>query len=244
MIGTRRDGDVVTIELQRHERRNALNTSLCAQIHAAVDGAVAGGARAIVVTGQGTAFSAGADLSGEGAYAGGFLGELIGALRSIEQAPVPVIAAVNGPAVGAGLQLALACDLRVAAPGAHFMIPVTRIAVAVDNWTVVRLSELAGGGVARGMLLAAQPLSAQEALHCGLANKVGDLAAAQAWAAELAQLAPLTLQHLKTVFTHAAATAEVTDEQAGLALKAWTSADMAEARKAREEGRKPEFRGE
>ena len=64
MLGATTDGDVVILELQREERRNALNLELCREIHAGVDQAVDGGARAIVITGQGTAFCAGADLGG------------------------------------------------------------------------------------------------------------------------------------------------------------------------------------
>ena len=112
VLGVTRDDDIVVLELQREERRNALNLELCREIHAAVDDAVDGGARSIVVTGQGSVFCSGADLGG--VYGQEFLDALYGMLHHLTRVPVPIIAAVNGPAIGAGTQLAMACDLRVA----------------------------------------------------------------------------------------------------------------------------------
>src|SRR5262245_59562016 len=116
MLGVSRDGDVVTIELQRPERRNALNGQLVARLCDAVATAAEGG-RVIVLTGQGPIFSAGADLSG--VYSDTFLSGLLDLLRTVESVPVPVIAAINGGAFGAGVQLALASDLRVMTPDSH-----------------------------------------------------------------------------------------------------------------------------
>ncbi len=72
--------------------------------------------------------------------------------------PIPVIAAVNGPAIGAGTQLAIACDLRVAGPTARFAVPTAKLGLAVDPWSVRRLASLAGGGSARAMLLGVDTL--------------------------------------------------------------------------------------
>ncbi len=83
MIGTSRDGHVVTLELQRPERRNALSAALCIELREALEKAVADEARAIVLTGQGTAFCAGADLSGD-VYAEGFTDHLLGMLHTID----------------------------------------------------------------------------------------------------------------------------------------------------------------
>ena len=107
MIGFSRDGNVVTIELQRHERRNALSAELCIAIRDAMNAAVAEHAHVVVITGEGSAFCAGADLSGD-VYMEGFTDRLFEMLRSIDTAPIPVIAAVNGPAIGAATQLAIA----------------------------------------------------------------------------------------------------------------------------------------
>ncbi|WP_041451500.1 enoyl-CoA hydratase [Hoyosella subflava] len=242
MIGITRDKNVVTLEIQRHERRNALNTEVCTGLTDAIRSAEADDARAIVLTGQGTAFSAGADLT-SAAYEREFLAAHYTMLNTLQQTPLPVIAALNGPAVGAGVQLAISADLRVAVPEASFMIPVARLGLAMDNWTISRLSELAGGGVARAMLMGVQTITADNAVQFGLVNGIGDLAAAQEWAHEIAKLAPLSLRHMKLVFNHMP-DSEPTPEQQEAHKAAWSSADVAEARAARKEKRAPVFRGE
>ncbi|MCL2533810.1 MAG: enoyl-CoA hydratase [Nocardiaceae bacterium] len=242
MIGTSRDGHVITLELQRPDRRNALNTELCIALREALEKAVAEEARVIVLTGQGTAFCAGADLSGD-VYAEGFTDHLLDMLHTIDSIPIPVIAAVNGPAVGAGTQLALASDLRVVAPEARFGIPAAKLGITVDKWTVRRLVSLVGGGPARTMLFGAEMLSADEAFARGLANKIGSLATAHEWARSIAELAPLSLRHLKLVFNDDGTREAQTEEQLAALYAAWGSEDAQEARAARLEKRAPEFRG-
>ncbi len=188
MLGVTTDGDVVILELQREERRNALNLELCRAIHAAVDEAVDDGARVIVITGQGTAFCAGADLGG--VYGPEFLEALYGMLQRLTKVSVPLIAAVNGPAIGAGTQLAMACDLRVADTTAKFAVPTARNGMAVDAWTIRTLAALAGGGPARRLMLAAQTLDVEAALATGLVDRTGTLADAVAWAQQIAELRP------------------------------------------------------
>ena len=95
--------------------------------------------------------------------------------------------------------LAMICDLRVVAPEAYFQFPVAKYGLALDNWSIRRLTSLVGAGRARGMLLAAERLTADVALQTGMANRIGTLADAQAWAAEIAGFAPLALQHAKRV---------------------------------------------
>lgn len=149
MIVSSTAGAVTTIEIAREEKRNALNAEVVEQLSAAFTAAVDSGTRVIVLTGRGPVFSAGADLSGP-VYEKGFLDKLIGLLRQIEEVPVPVIAAINGAALGAGLQLAMVADLRVMDPGALAGIPAAKIGVAVDEWTIRRLSSLVGTGYAHG----------------------------------------------------------------------------------------------
>lgn len=105
---------VVTID--RHERRNALDLAHVEALRQAVDDLLGDGVRAMVITGSGSSFCSGADL--DGVYGPGYRDALYAALDAISSAPVPVIAAVNGPAIGAGTQVAIACDLRVATLGA------------------------------------------------------------------------------------------------------------------------------
>lgn len=243
MLGVHRDGDVVVLELQREERRNALNLDLCRAIDEAArdavgDGPAAGGARAIVITGQGTAFCSGADLGG--VYGDEFLEALYGMLHGLALLPVPIVAAVNGPAIGAGTQLAIACDLRVGDDTARFGVPTARNGMAVDAWTIRTLAALSGTGPARRMMLAGELIDRDEALSHGLVDRAGTLDDALAWAHEIAKLAPLTLAHNKLVLNgthHDDAAIEQSFRDV------WASDDVREAAQARAEKRTPVFRG-
>lgn len=238
MLGVTSDGDVVILELQREERRNALNLELCRAIHEAVDEAVSAGARVVVITGKGTAFCSGADLGG--VYGPEFLEALYGMLHHLAEVPIPLIAAVNGPAIGAGTQLAIACDLRVADETAKFAVPTARNGMAVDAWTIRTLAQLAGTGTARRLMLAAETLDRDEALLRGLADRAGDLQSAVAWAHEIAALAPMALAHNKLVLN-----SSPDDDPAIEASFAavWASQDVREAAQARAEQRDPVFEG-
>jgi enoyl-CoA hydratase/carnithine racemase len=153
---------------------------------------------------------------------------------------------VNGAAIGAGTQLAIAADFRVVAPAARFGVPTAKIGLAVDPWTIRRLALLAGNGVARRLLLACDQIDAETALARGLADRAGDLDQALAWAQDMATLAPLTQAYSKRVLN------EVFEPALGEALGAelhrafegcWTSEDFAEGRRSRAEKRPPVFRG-
>jgi len=231
MIKTGVDGDVTVLEIARHERRNALDLEHCQQLHQAI-GAATG--RAIVITGEGSSFCAGADLTG--VYGPDFRQALYDMLQSVAAQPVPVIASINGPAIGAGTQLALACDLRVAVPEARFAVPTARNGLAVDSWTIARLQLLAGGGTARGILIGCDSYDASFALQRGLVDRIGDHAAALAWAHELAELAPLTHAYNKLALNNGP------DVEAAFEA-CWSSQDQAEAELARREKRKPRFSG-
>jgi enoyl-CoA hydratase len=240
MLAVSRDGDVITIELQRPQRRNALNNELVAALREAVTTA-ATDARVIVLTGQGPIFSAGADLSG--VYSSDFLDGLLALLHTIETVPVPVISAINGGALGAGVQLALASDLRVMSPDSYIAIPAAKLGISVDRWTVRRLVSLIGGGPARTVLMGAESVSASDAYTFGFANRLGTLADAQEWAKSIAQLAPLSLRHLKLVFNDDGTRGEDTPEQRAALEAARRSADAEEARLAREQKRAAKFVG-
>ena len=191
MIHAERRGAGALLTIDRQDRRNAVDADACVDLRAELDAAVAAGARAIVLTGAGGHFCAGADLSGvEG---DGFRGALRRLLDGLESAPVPVIAAVSGAALGAGTQLAIACDLRMATPDARFGIPAAKLGLMVDHETVQRLVHLAGGGPARQMLIAAEEIDGDRAHALGLVQHLGGLDDALDWAARIARLAPLTM---------------------------------------------------
>jgi enoyl-CoA hydratase len=242
MIGVTQTEAVMTIELQRPERRNALNSQLADELREAVQKATTEDVRAVVLTGQGTVFCAGADLTGD-AFAADYPDRLIELNRAIDAAPMPVIGAINGPAIGAGLQLAMVCDLRVVEPDAFFQFPTSKYGLALDNWSIRRLTSLVGHGRARAMLLTAEKLTAEVALQTGMANRIGTLADAQAWAAEIAGLAPLAIQHAKRVLNDDGAYEEQSPIHKELFERAWSSQDVIEAQVARFEKRPPKFQG-
>lgn len=240
-VDVRHDGDVAVLELRRESRRNALNIVMVDAIRNAAEQAVAGGARVLVITGAGSAFCAGADLSGD-VYTGDFLDKLVGMLDALEALPVPVVAALNGPAVGAGVQLALACDLRVVGEFARIEVPVVKVGVAVHTWTMRRLTELLGGR-ARNVMFAGESIPAADLLDHGFGNRAGGLDAAIAWAHELTRLAPLSLKHVKMAFNENGARDADSPELTAAMEAAWHSEDKDEARQARVEKRPPVFRG-
>lgn len=242
MIGVTQTEAVLTIELQRPERRNALNSQLVEELREAIQQADDGSIRAIVLTGQGTAFCAGADLSGD-AFAADYPDRLIELHKAMDAAPMPIIGAINGPAIGAGLQLAMQCDLRVVAPEAFFQFPTSKYGLALDNWSIRRLSSLVGHGRARAMLLTAEKLTPDTALLTGMANRIGTVSDAQAWAAEVVGLAPLAIRHAKRVLNDDGAIEEAWPLHKELFDKAWASQDVIEAQVARVEKRPPKFQG-
>jgi enoyl-CoA hydratase len=243
MIGTTRNGHVMTLEMQREDRRNALNCDLVDSLREAIEKAAADDVHAIVITGAGNVFSSGADLTDAAGMAEKLPDKAKALNLAIDVAPIPVIGAINGPAIGAGVILAMICDLRVVAPDAYFQFPVAKYGLALDNWSIRRLTSLVGAGRARGMLMAAERLTADAALHTGMANRLGTLADAQAWAAEIAGFAPLALQHAKRVLNDDGAYEDPWPAHQELFEKAWSSKDVIEAQVARIEKRPPNFQG-
>jgi enoyl-CoA hydratase/carnithine racemase len=243
MIGMTREGNVLTLEMQRPERRNALNGELLDALREAVEKAADQGVRAIVLTGQGHVFSSGADLSGGQGVADELPDKARALNLAIDQAPLPVIGAVNGPAIGAGVIMSMICDLRVVAPEAYFQFPVAKYGIALDNWSIRRLTSLVGAGRARGMLLAAERLTFEAALLTGMANRSGTLADAQEWAQEIAGFAPLALQHAKRVLNDDGAYEDAWPSHKELFDRAWSSSDIIEAQVARIEKRPANFKG-
>ncbi|MCA0242630.1 MAG: crotonase/enoyl-CoA hydratase family protein [Proteobacteria bacterium] len=193
-----RDGAVATITLQRPERRNAVDGPMARELRQAFEAFEADDALCVaVLAGSGGSFCAGADLSAVGdparaheVHADGSGPGPMGPTRMAFGKPV--IAAIEGPAVAGGLELALMCDLRVAARGAVLGVFCRRWGVPLIDGGTVRLPRLVGMGRALDLILTGRAVAADEALAMGLVNRVVDdghaLAAAQALAAEIAAL--------------------------------------------------------
>lgn len=241
MIDLRQRGHVAVLTLNRPERRNAVDAEACGAIAVAVDEATQSDTRVLVVRGDGTNFCAGADLTGIEDQT--FANRLRTALLALRDAPFPTIAAVHGAALGAGTQLTLACDLRVAAVGSRFGIPAGKLGLMVDQWTVQRLSLMVGHATARAMLLTAEEVSAERAHGIGFVDRIGDLDAALEWAEHIAALAPLSVQGHKLALNSMEADV-VTDSKVEAAfLRAWHSDDAVEGKAAFAERRPPSFQG-
>lgn len=239
---TQEQGRVALLTLNRHSKRNALNTAMCQALEQSLNEAVEYGARAVVLTGDGTVFSAGADLSGD-ASTEDLFPALLSMLDAIRTLPVPVVAAVNGPAIGAGTMLAMACDLRVVDEAAYFRVPVVDVAIALDSTTVRTLELLVGGARARSMLLTGATLDIDAAVDSGFAYSRGPLDEALKLGALCATKAPLTVAQLKKEFAHSSGSPFSAEELAAAQQAAWQSEDLLESRRAREEKRAPDFQG-
>src|SRR5438132_3629909 len=203
----RRDDGVTVLTLARPDRLNALSSAVAADLAAAVTEVAADDAlRAIVVAGEGKAFCAGADiaelstLDGSSGFAA-FVHRLTDALDVLASCPKPSVAALHGAVLGGGLELALACDLRIADETAKLGVPEIRLGLLPGAAGTVRLPRLLPEAVAKHLLLTGEPMTAADAERFGLVNHVvpaGEaLDAACALAARLAALAPLALAAAK-----------------------------------------------
>ena len=232
---------VCLVTLDRPERRNALDRQALDDLAAAIEDARSRDARGLVLTGAGGHFCAGADLTSLEDQ--GYATVLRRVLDGLTAAPFVTMAAVDGAALGAGTQLATACDLRVATPAARFGIPAAKLGLMGDHRTVQRLASLAGDGTARAMLLAAEVVDGEAAHRLGLVQRLGTLDDALGWAADIAALAPLSIAGHKLALERLRrAPDEDPDVDAAFAT-AWASADLTEGRAAFAERRAPRFEG-
>jgi enoyl-CoA hydratase/carnithine racemase len=197
---------VATITLNRPGAANALSMELAASIgHAFSRVRHDDGVRAVIVTGAGKSFCAGADLKERRAMTleetRSFLRSLNGVIDAVANFPRPVIAAVNGAAFGGGLELALACDFRLAADSAELGLVETRLGIIPGAGGTQRLARLAGLAVAKQLILTGRRIGAARAHELGIVDEVvpaGELAVAAArLAAELAAAGPLAVTQAK-----------------------------------------------
>jgi enoyl-CoA hydratase/carnithine racemase len=180
-------GRIGVIELAEPHSRNALSPSLRNGLLAALREIA--DAPAVVITGQGPAFSAGGDLKAmpsDEASGYAFIQEIVRWFESVETCPVPTIAAVNGAAMGGGLELALACDLVVAAEHARFGLPETGVGL-VAPYAAARLRGILPIAIAKELALTGRILTAAEAASLGLVNRVVPVDALLETALQLAE---------------------------------------------------------
>lgn len=208
-----RAGPVASVELNRPAVLNAFNRDLRCSLRdilqlLANDATV----RAVVLTGAGNAFSSGADLKAEPPVADQTQQQLLEeygpGLLAISEMPKPVIAVLDGPAVGIGLAYALVCDLRVMSESAYLQAPFNRIGLLPDGGLSWLLPRLLGSARAFEFIVDAVKLSAAECLQLGVANRVvadgAARAAALAWAQTLAEQPALAIAATKQALRGAA----------------------------------------
>ena len=182
------DDGIARLVIDRPEARNAIPASQWAVLAETAGEAVALGARLLLVEGAGSAFCAGADLGdfpamrGDAAAAARFREAMGDSLARLATLPIPTVALIEGACYGAGVALALACDIRIAGPAALFAVKPARFGISFTQPDIARLVALVGRGQASRLLLGAQPIDAAEAARIGLvellAAEPGTLASA------------------------------------------------------------------
>lgn len=256
--GLNEDG-VVVLTMNRPDRLNAINPELIADFVAALDDiAEDRSVRAVVLTGAGRAFCSGADLkqSGEMPEDRSRVGwvfdaqlDLAKLMLRLYEMPQPVIAAVNGPAVGGGLAIALHCDVRLAAPEARFGSVFIKVGLSsLDVGVSYLLPKIIGAGHARELMLTGKIIEAEEAARINLANRIVPadqlLAEAKALAAEIAANSEygvwMTKTGLNAVLDAPSLRHALEIENRTQVLGTFTG-NMAEASKAFREGRPPNW---
>jgi enoyl-CoA hydratase/carnithine racemase len=189
--------DIALATMVREREMNTLSLELLAELDQALSAAVAGGARALVITGQGRAFCAGAHLryfteedsrigGGKFALRDRYLERIALLFDRIETLPIPVIAAINGFALGGGCELSLACDFRLMADHTKIGVPEVRIGALAGAGAVQKLHRLVGRGKALEWIMLGSHVSAAEALAHGLLTSVHGAADLMPAAFELA----------------------------------------------------------
>jgi len=253
LLVDRAPNGVVTLTLNRPERKNAMNAAMFNELLAVfreVDASTSD--RVLVITGAGDAFCSGADLGDRGSDTRPALARLhwvADIALALHRIPKPVIAKVNGVAVGAGMNLALGCDLIIASDNARFSEIFARRGLSIDFGGSWLLPRLIGMHRAKELAFFADIISAKEASEMGLVNRVLPASQLDAfvadWADRLAAGPPLALSMTKRLLTNSfTTTMDEALEAEGLAQSVNTATeDTAEAIRAFLEKREPRFKG-
>lgn len=245
---------IATVTLNRPDRRNALNSALLQGLRESFaqlerDDTV----RVVVVRGEGPAFCSGMDLEEmrqRQAQEGDPESGVVRVLGQIEQSRHPTIAVVHGDAFAGGCELALHCDLRIAAEAARFAMPLARLGLVVPFTLGQKLVEIIGPAHTRHLLFTGRPVDARRAYEIGLVHQVVPAAeidaAARELAATIAANAPLSLAGMKATIQRAISPREGIEHQDldELTSRARKSADAREGVQAMLEKRRPRFRGQ
>jgi enoyl-CoA hydratase len=254
-VRVEREDGIAVLTIDRQEKLNALDLQVTEEIGQALLELEAEGPRAIIVTGAGErSFVAGADISAMSVMspmeAKRFSEIGHAAMALLDRSPVPTIAAVNGYALGGGCEVAIACDVRIAAENATFGFPEVSLGILPGMGGTQRLPRLIGPAFAKELIFTGRHIGAREAREIGLVNRVvsqGEaLNAARELAAEIAANGPLAVRHAKSATNQALDV----DLVSGLGYEAdqfallFASEDAREGMGAFAERRKPEFRGQ
>lgn len=256
VLGVEQENGIVTLTLNRPEVMNSLNFPLLHALKDQIDALrFKREVRVVIITAAGEkAFCAGADLKERATLPPEKVREYIFTIRNlftaIEELNKPVIAAVNGIALGGGTELSLACDIRIAASNATMGLTETRLAIIPGAGGTQRLPRLVGRGKAKELIFTGQRINAEEALKIGLVNKVCDqkdlLDECKNMAAMICEAGPVAIEQAKYAINRGLET----DIHTGLAIESnayWVcipTKDRLEGLAAFKEKRKPNYTGE
>ena len=236
------DNSVLIATINRPARKNAVDQETLTELAQALKQAETQSVRVFVLTGAEKTFCSGADLSGVRETQ--FTDALHKLLIQLANSRCVTIAAIDGHALGAGAQLAISCDLRVATARATVGVPAARLGLVVNHWTVERLTRECSWPVARAMLLAARNYSGEELANLGAVHRIGDFDSALAWAHEIAALAPLSIAGHKAALNASSREPDINELVQRARDYAWASKDVDEGRAAFLEKRAANFKGE